>query len=180
MTLVDWIIVVLLALATLHGLARGFFRSVFSLVGLLLGLALAAWNYGRLAHFFRPMVSNDSIADAIAFLVIALLVMVLASILGSLLSNTLHKIGLGCLDRLAGAVFGLFEGIVFVTVCILVTVAFLPQTHWLTESKLPRRFFAACHLSTHVSPEKLAARVRKELKTLEEESPPWMHSTEVK
>jgi len=178
MTLVDWIIVVLLAGATLGGFARGFFRSAFSLVGLLLGLALAAWNFGRLAVFLKPMVHKESIADAIAFLLIALVVMVAAGIVGAILSNALHKIGLGCLDRLAGAAFGLFEGMLLVTVCILVTVAFFPQTHWLTDSKLPRRFFAACHLSTHVSPEKLAARVRHELKTLEEESPPWMHSNE--
>ena len=44
LTLVDWIIVIVLAGAVLAGLARGFFRSVFSLVGLIAGVALAAWN----------------------------------------------------------------------------------------------------------------------------------------
>jgi uncharacterized membrane protein required for colicin V production len=44
LTLVDWIIVVVLAAAVLAGIARGFFRSAFSLGGLIVGLSLAAWN----------------------------------------------------------------------------------------------------------------------------------------
>ena len=82
MTLVDWIIVVVLVAAVLAGFARGFFRSVFSLAGLMLGLALAAWNYWRVAALLRPMVHSVEAADAIGFIVIALLVMVLAAISG--------------------------------------------------------------------------------------------------
>ena len=49
MTLVDWAIVILIALSVLEGLSEGFFRSFCSLGGLLLGLVLAAWNYGLAA-----------------------------------------------------------------------------------------------------------------------------------
>ncbi len=61
------------------------------------------------------------------------------------------------------------------TVFILVTVAFFPETQWLTQSRLPRYFFGACHLSTNVSPSSLAEHVRVELNHLEQESPTWMH-----
>jgi membrane protein required for colicin V production len=87
----------------------------------------------------------------------------------------LHKVGLGCLDRLAGAAFGLLQGALLVTLIILVTVAFFPRAHWLTEGKLPRVFFGACHVSTHMSPKELAERVRSGLNTLEEETPVWLH-----
>src|ERR1039457_1122211 len=107
MTLVDWIIVFILVVSILVGIARGFFRSAFSLGGLLLGLALAAWNYGRLAGLFKHVVHSTEVADAIAFLVIALLVMAVAAVLGSLLAKVFQKVGLGCLDRMAGAIFGL-------------------------------------------------------------------------
>ena len=177
MTLVDWIIVVILAAAVLAGIARGFFRSALSLTGLLLGLALAAWNYWRLAAILKPLVRSSEVANAIAFIVIALLVMAVAAILGQLLAKLFQKVGLGCLDRMAGAVFGFIEGVVFVTVCILVTVAFFPQTEWLTQSRLPRYFFGALHVSTHVTPAKLADQIRSELRTLESESPSWMHSS---
>ncbi len=175
MTWVDWAIVIFLAVSVLGGLQQGFFRSVCSLGGLLLGLALAAWNYARVAALLRPLVRIEAVADTIGFLLIALVVMALAGVLGSILAKTFHKLGLGCLDRLAGGVFGLFQGVLLVTLCILVAVAFFPTAHWLLEGKLPRQFFVACHLSTHLSPAELAERVRHGLKILEEESPEWMH-----
>lgn len=175
MTIVDWIIVALLAGAVLAGFVQGFFRVVFALGGFLLGLVLAAWNYQYLGAMLRHGMHNEQVANAIAFLLIAILVTFIVGMVGSLLSKALHKIGLGCVDRLAGAVFGLFQGAALITLCILVTVTFFPRTHWLTESRLPRYFFGACRLSTHLSPDALAARVRAELKTLENASPGWMH-----
>lgn len=175
MGLIDWTIVIVLVLAVLGGMAQGFFRSVFSLGGLLLGLVLAAWNYGLVAALFLPLVRVQPVADAIGFLLIALLVMGLAGGAGRTLSRTFHNMGLGCLDRLAGAAFGFFQGALLVTLVILVTVAFFPKAHWLTEARLPRLFFGACDLSTHMSPAELAERVRLGLKMLAEASPRWMH-----
>ncbi|MGA9587482.1 MAG: CvpA family protein [Terracidiphilus sp.] len=180
MTLVDWIIVVVLAASVLAGIARGFFRSAFSLAGLVLGLMLAAWNYWRLAAILKVVIHSVEVADAIAFVVIALLVMAVAAILGSLLAKIFEKVGLGCLDRLAGGLFGFIEGLVFVLVCILVTVAFFPQTVWLTEARLPRYFFGALHVSIRVTPSRMSDRVRKELQTLESETQQFIHEEKSK
>jgi membrane protein required for colicin V production len=180
MTIADWIIVVVLAAAVLTGIARGFFRSAFSLAGLVLGLMLAAWNYWRLAGVLKMMIHSVEIANAIAFVVIALLVMAVAAVLGSLLAKFFEKVGLGCLDRLAGGIFGFVEGLVFVMLAILVTVAFFPQTVWLTEARLPRYFFGALHVSIRVTPPRLSERVRKELQTLESESEKLIHEEKSK
>jgi membrane protein required for colicin V production len=174
MTLVDLVIVVVIALTVLGGLNQGFFRSVFSLGGLVLGLALAAWNYGIIATLVLPLVHIQAVADVIGFLLIALVVMGLAGIAGRILYKVFHYMGLGFLDRLAGAVFGFFQGAVLVTLVILATVAFFPKARWLTEAKLPRYFFGACHLSMRMDPAELAERVRQGLKALEEESPQWL------
>jgi len=180
MTIADWIIVVVLAAAVLTGIARGFFRSAFSLAGLVLGLMLAAWNYWRLAGVLKMMIHSVEIANAIAFVVIALLVMAVAAVLGSLLAKFFEKVGLGCLDRLAGGIFGFVEGLVFVMLAILVTVAFFPQTVWLTEARLPRYFFGALHVSIRVTPSRLSERVSKELHTLESETENLIHEEKSK
>lgn len=172
---VDVVIVIVIVLAVAGGLSQGFFRSICSFGGLFLGLVLAAWNYPRAAAMVMPMVRIETVANTIGFLAIALIVMGVAAIAGNILSKTLHYMGLGCLDRLAGGALGFLQGALLVTLCILVAVAFFPQAHWLTEGKLPKRFFGACHLTTHMSPGELAARIREGLKTLEEESPRWMH-----
>jgi membrane protein required for colicin V production len=172
---VDVLIVIVIMLAVAGGLSQGFFRSVCSLGGLFLGLVLAAWNYPRVAAMVMPLVRIEAVANTIGFLAIALVVMGVAGIAGNVLSKTLHSMGLGCLDRLAGGAFGFLQGALLVTLCILVAVAFYPQAHWLVEAKLPKMFFGACHLTTHMSPQQLAERVRDGLKMLEQESPQWMH-----
>ncbi|HEX3893012.1 MAG TPA: CvpA family protein [Terracidiphilus sp.] len=178
MTVVDWIIVAILAGSVLAGIAQGFLRSLFSFGGLILGLVVAAWNYDRIARFIRPVLHSDKVSNAIGFILVALLVAGLCAAMGVLLSKAFKKLGLGCLDSLAGAIFGFFQGALLVTVCILVTIAFFPDTEWLTQSRLPRYFFAACHLSTHISPSGLSQLVREDLNRLERNSPPWMHPGE--
>ncbi len=175
LTVVDWIILVVMVGAVLGGIAQGFLRSAFALGGLLLGLVLGAWNYWRIAAVLTPVLRSEMIADAIGFLLIAIVVMVLAGLLGAILSKAVQKVGLGCLDSLAGAFFGFFQGVLLVTVCLLVTMAFFPGTQWLTQARLPRYFFSACHLGANVSPDMLAKRIRGELNHLEKESPAWMH-----
>jgi len=175
MTWIDWAILIVMALSVLAGLQQGFFRSFCSLGGLLLGLVLAAWNYARVAELLKPLVRIEPVADTIGFILIALFVMGLASLIGTVLAKALHKVGLGCLDSLAGAAFGLFQGALLVTLCIMAALAFFPKAHWLAEGKLPRHFFGACHLGTNMSPAELAKRVLEGLKSLEDESPPWMH-----
>jgi membrane protein required for colicin V production len=175
LTLVDWVIVLILAGAVLAGIARGFLRSVFSLAGLVVGVTLASWNYWRIAAILRPMIHSDQVADAVGFLIIALVIMAAAAIIGSLLAKFFEKVGLGCLDRMAGAIFGFVEGFLFVMLCILVTVAFFPQTEWLTQARLPRYFFGALHVSVQVTPPRLSERVRKELQTLQSKSAEWIN-----
>jgi uncharacterized membrane protein required for colicin V production len=121
------------------------------------------------------MVRIEAVANAIGFLLIALLVMAIANFVGAVASKTLHGIGLGCLDRLAGGVFGLLQGALLITLGILVVVAFFPKAHWLADARLPRYFFGVCHLSAHISPADLAARVHEGLLALEQHAPKWLH-----
>jgi membrane protein required for colicin V production len=170
MAWIDWGIVFIMAAAILGGFSQGFFRSAFGLAGLVVGLSVASWNYGRVATIFLPMVRLHAVADTIGFLLIALLVMALFAIVGAILAKAFRLIGLGCLDSLAGGIFGFFQGVILVTLGILALAAFFPNTQWLENARLPRLFFGACHLSTHVSPAELSHRVRDGLKILEHDS----------
>ena len=114
MTLVDWAVVLILICAVLGGLMQGFFRSVCSLGGLILGLVLAAWNYKKAAAMIFPLVKIPAVANTIGFLLIALVVMALIGLIGNLLAKTFRLLGLGWLDGLAGAVFGFFQGVLFI------------------------------------------------------------------
>jgi membrane protein required for colicin V production len=178
MTWADWAIIFVLLAAVLGGLLQGFFRTACSLIGLLFGLSLAAWNYGRVASFLLPLVRIEAVADVIGFFIIALLVLALANFIGNLLGKALDWMGLGCLDMIGGAILGFFQGVVFVTLCIMVAIAFFPKAQWLTQSRFPQQFFGALHLSTRMTPGELAGRVRQGIHTMEMESPNWMHPSD--
>ena len=175
MTLVDWAVVVILICAVLGGMMQGFFRSVCSLGGLILGLALAAWNFKKAAALIFPLVKVPAVANTIGFLLIALVVMGLIGLVGNLLAKAFRLLGLGWLDGLAGAVFGFFQGVLFVVLGIMVMVAFFPQVHWIADARLPRMFFGACHVSADLTPGELGDRIRAGLRDWEAQSPSWMH-----
>ncbi|MGA3130178.1 MAG: CvpA family protein [Terracidiphilus sp.] len=172
---VDCVILAILVGAVLGGIAQGFFRTACSLLGLILGIAVASWNYARVAVAIKPLVWLNTVADAIAFLLIAVVVMILANFVGIALSKIFNWMGLGCIDTLGGGIVGFLQGALLVAICVLVTVAFLPQTEWLARARLPRYFIGALHLSTHMTPDELSGRVREGLKTLKHETPQWMH-----
>lgn len=172
---VDWIILAVLVGSVLGGMAQGFFRSICSLLGLILGVALAGWNYARVAVAFMPIVHYEAVANAIGFLLIAVIVMFAANVAGAMMKKMFHWMGLGCLDVIGGSIVGFVQGALLVTICILVTVAFFPQTAWLTQAALPKMFFGALHVSTNMSPGDLSGRVLDGLRTLEHESPKWLH-----
>jgi membrane protein required for colicin V production len=173
-TFVDWVIVTVLLCSTIAGLVQGFFRTACSLIGLLLGLTLAAWNYRRVAAVLLPVVRIEAVADAIAFFLIAILVGVICNLIGTLLGRSFDWLGLGCLDKIGGLILGFMQGVWLVTLVVVIAVAFFPNAQWLSESRLPRQFFTACRISMHMSPEELSERVRNGLRTLENESPRWI------
>lgn len=175
MTWVDWAIVIVLAAGTIGGITQGLLRSICSLFGLIFGLLVAAWNYGRIAGFLLPIVRIQAVADAIGFLIIALAIMAAAGLIGHFISNVVHKIGLGCLDILAGAAFGFVQGALLVMVSILVVLAFFPKSPWLAQAELPKYFYGACHATTNLSPAELANRVRHGINEMEKQAPEWMH-----
>lgn len=175
MTWADWAIVIVLLASVLGGLFQGFFRTACSLIGLLFGLSLASWYYSRIAAVMMPVVRIEAVADVIGFFLIALLVMALANLVGNLLGKALDWMGLGCLDMLGGAILGFFQGVVFVTLCLMVAIAFFPKSPWLEQSQLPRQFIGTLHISTHMTAQELAERVREGIHTMEVESPNWLH-----
>jgi membrane protein required for colicin V production len=175
MSWVDWLIVIVLLGSVISGIAQGFFCTASSLIGLLFGYAVAVWNYQRVSYFLMPLLRIEEVAHAIAFLLIAILVMAVFRILGAMLGRAFRWLGLGCLDRLGGGVLGLIQGVLLVMIAILVAVAFFPSAQWLTDSRLPKQFFGALHVSTQVTPDELAERLRKGLRLLEQESPSWVH-----
>ena len=82
MNAVDITILVLVILSAALGFRSGLIQSIFSLVGLIAGIAIASWHYKGFAAELAPYFHSKGVDEAIAYCVIAIAVMVVASILG--------------------------------------------------------------------------------------------------
>ncbi len=168
-------LIAILAYSTLAAFFRGFFREVFSLVGLVAGMLLASWNYPTLAEQLVGWLAIPfSTAEIAAFLLIVVIVMVLCGLAGRLLSSTVRTIGLGFLDRLLGAGFGFVRGFLMGVVVMMAATAFLPQSAWLKKSQLSLYFLEGAHAVCFVVPTELQQRVRLGALDLKHSYPNWI------
>jgi membrane protein required for colicin V production len=170
----DWCLAILLTLSVLRAAMRGFFRECFSLAGLIVGFALACWNYHRVATHLAGLLTSPPLAQLAAFLLILAGIMIVAGLLGSLLRKTFSAIGLGFLDRLAGAAFGLIRGALLGLALLLALTAFLPTAPWLQTSSLAPYFLRADHAVSFVMPSELSARFDDGLDRLKHTTPGWI------
>jgi membrane protein required for colicin V production len=75
-------------------------------------------------------------------------------------------VGLGMVDQLLGAAFGLVKGCVVVTLVLMGIVAFLPRQNWLDSSRLAPVFLSAVHGGSLVVPFVLGEKIRQGIQAL--------------
>jgi membrane protein required for colicin V production len=174
MTPFDWLLLAPLVYSTVQAFLRGLVREIFSLVGLIAGVLLAAWNYTRLAAPLGSVISNPAVANVVAFLLIAISVMVAATIAGRLIHSTAHAVGLGFFNRLGGAAFGLLRGCLIGVAILMAISAFLPGTEWVKNSRLAPYFLAGAHAVSFVVPHDLEQLILDGVAQIKHNAPDWI------
>ena len=175
MNIVDIVILVLVGLSAFAGFRSGLIRSVFSLVGLVVGVVFASWQYRHFSDDVFHITKNKTLSEAIWFCLLAIAVMLAASLLGWMLRGAVHGAGLGWLDRLLGLAFGFVRGAVLVTLGIATLAAFYPETSWLKDSQLARYFLTTTRMTTNITPEELRHKILDGLHILEKDASTFMH-----
>lgn len=132
MTSFDYVVLAIIGLSIVLSIMRGLLREVLAIIGWVAAFYVAKTYVNELL----PMMSNDIPTEPLrilaAFLVLFLATLLVTSLLAIALSAIFKKIGLGWLNRLLGAAFGLARGIL--VVCIVVFLAGLTNipkdAHW--------------------------------------------------
>lgn len=174
MTLFDWIVVLIILVSAAVAASQGFLREVISLAGLIVGFTLALWNYCLLAAPLARHISSEPVADAVAFLLIALGVMILAGLLGRAAAALARSIGLGWLDRLLGALFGVLRGCVLVVIVIIALAAFMPGIPWLRGSRLAPYFLSWANTFSAGGPAALRLKIRNGVTEIKNSRENWI------
>ena len=121
MTALDIIILAVLACGFITGFIKGVIKQAFSLGGLILGIILGTLLYKPFAGLLLGFLNmSEKSAGIVAFIIILLIVPVVCGLLGKLLSKVIHAASLGFIDRLLGAVFGLFKYMLVMGLVIMI------------------------------------------------------------
>ena len=174
MTIFDWAIIAIIVLSAIVAASQGFLLEVISLAGLIFGLWLAFWNYRVLAIPFARFIHSEHIADALAFLLIALGVMIIIGLIGRAISRLAHTAGLGGLDSLLGAIFGIIRGCVLVVIAIIAIAAFIPRNTWMEGSRLAPYFLSAANRFSAGAPAELQLKIQQGVDAIRHVHPSWI------
>ena len=155
----DWILIAFLALSVISAFRRGIITVLFSIGGLLAGIVIAGWTYPRLASILLPFIESREWSAVLAFVFIVAGVMFAAFLAGLAIKKAVAAIGLGLVDRLLGAFFGLIRGALLIMVFLTVLAAFLPHSPWLRNSRLAPYFLAGTHAVSFVVPAALGRQI---------------------
>lgn len=180
MSLLDWILATVILVSGLAAARTGLVVQVCSLGGAIVGLLVACWDYQRLTPWVSQWIHTPAAARVAAFLLIALGIMIAAGILGRIVRWSLRTVGLGWLDRLAGALFGLVRGVIIALMLIVALTAFAPRTHMLVTSRMAPYFMAAAHAAAIASPRGLDQKIHEGINILHGEQSKWFaHSLDL-
>ncbi len=144
--------------------ASAIFACIRGAIAEILGLSvwfIALWSmshYGYLiSQHLEPSITNTMLRSFVVFVVIFVAVAILIAICKKLLVNTSSMIGLGSLNYLLGAVFGVIRGI-FICAFLVVVIELLnlDPSHGWHKSKFQLLIFPVVSWITHTIPEKFA------------------------
>ena len=138
MNWVDIVIIIYLCLSVLSGFMQGLIRTVLSIIGLIVGIILAAHFYKQLGDALT-FISNKNVADVVAFVFILLVVMGIAALIAWFLRSLIKAIMLGWVDKIGGAVLGLILGALSIS-AILAIIEKVSNSSLITDSKFAAFF----------------------------------------
>jgi membrane protein required for colicin V production len=118
MTWFDYGVLAIVAFSVLLSLVHGLVRELLALVSWVLAFFVARAFAADLAPWLTA-VSNTSARVMLAFIAIFLVVLVGMTLLAILFTSVVKSAGLGGINRLLGAVFGLVRGLAVVTLAVL-------------------------------------------------------------
>ena len=159
MSAFDLIVIGIVALSTIFAFWRGLIRVVMSLVALIAAV-LAAIQFSPAVAAMLPALGDPVTRYVAAFALIFIVVALVGALLGWVLSRAIRAIGLGFVDRLLGAVFGVARGVLIVVIAVLLAgLTTLPRQEWWQNALLaPPLVIAALSLRPWL-PQALAKRL---------------------
>lgn len=121
MTSFDYLALAIIGISIILSVMRGLLIEVLSFMGWVAAFFVAKTYASQVMPMMPADIPTEPMRILAAFLVLFFATLLVASLLGIALSAIFKRIGLGWLNRLLGAAFGLARGLLII--CILVFLA---------------------------------------------------------
>lgn len=160
MTAFDYCVLAVLAASVLLGLWRGVVSELLSLVAWVLAFLAARAGAELVSNMLTGTISEPALRYGAGFAAVFVATLLALAMLRFFLRELLRAVGLGSMDRILGAVFGIARGalVVFVAVLLGGLTAF-PQQPWWRQAVLSPPLELAVLASKPWLPLDLAKRI---------------------
>ena len=161
MTAFDYAVLGVLGASLLLGAWRGMTSEVLALAAWVVGFLLARAYAGEVSALYGHWLADATLRYAAGFATVVVGVLVVFGIGRLALAMLLRAVGLGLIDRLLGAAFGVVRGVVVVTVAVLLGgMTALPKEAWWRDAVLAPPLETAVIATKPWLPPEVAKRIR--------------------
>ena len=132
----DWILIAVLAASMVLGAWRGLVYEVLSVLGWIAAFLMAQWFAPDVAEHLPMQNSDQTLRYAAAFVLVFIGSVFLAGLISALMKKIISVVGLRPVDRILGAIFGLFRGLILLlALSVVVQMTALQESDWWLESQ---------------------------------------------
>lgn len=160
MTSFDYAFLILLALSALVGIWRGLIHEVIAVVGYVLAFFVARTFSPALAAYLKQLSNSPMLQWGVSFAILFIGTLLVLGVIRYALRGVIRAAGLGGLDRILGAGFGLIRGVLIaVVIVILAGMTVIPREDWWRDSVFAPPLETAVIALKPMLPEGLAKRL---------------------
>lgn len=139
MNFLDIILICIVAIFLIRGFFRGLVQEVMSLAAVVLAIFLASNYQHILVPHLELYINSEITVNALAYVLIFFGTIIVFWLLAKAIRTMLDISLLGWIDRLAGGVFGVIEGVLITLILLMFLQSFAPDSSWIKESQIAPR-----------------------------------------
>lgn len=119
MTGFDYAVLAIIGLSVLLSVMRGLLKEILALVGWVVSFIVARNFTAQIMPLLPEEIPTEQLKTLAAFLILFLATLLVCSLLKIVLVQIVRSLGLGPYDRILGGLFGLFRGMLIVTILVM-------------------------------------------------------------
>lgn len=168
MSLLDLMVLALVAASVVGGFMAGFARGGIGFLAAISGVLFGFWFYGIPAAAVHKHIRSLTASNLIGFFLVYLGVVLAGALIGKLLAKLLKWSGLSWLDRFMGAMFGLVRGALIAVAFIAVLLAFTPKPtpNWMVNSAVLPYAIDASNMLAALAPNAVKEAFRESMREI--------------